>query len=536
MSWFRRSRWEIEGAPKPWGARPSIFRHLEAARLSAGGQPPDLPDETAASEGRVRWAAGAWDGVASHHMGASEDTEAVDALWTALGAVVRKAGEPELSRFYGLVTQMKVVGCADALVRKSREDAAIDRGCLRRLATWLVLEGADREPVKLGIVLLGVVGDEEARDVLVRLAGHDEFTLFSIVALGNLGLLDEIGLWEIARELRGWGRIHAVERLAGAQDPRVRRWLVREGWRNSIEDAYLALVCAEGGDLAGELAEARIDPELLSGASGILGALAQTTSGGGPTAGFEAYGDGVAAVRRYLVHAAAAGGDFFDVLVTSDLLRAVAETTSGDSSELLARGWTPEVRAEIAGLARRATERGKWEERILAVLDAPDAAEFERASQAATVLGLDVFEAQFQRLWRATDAASESWWYVTRTADPRRMARVVALAEERLPLDELATGPANEHGVGVAWKQHLTLGHVLQELRRFPGDGWTLLRAGLRSPVTWTRNMAIAALAAWDRAEWPEDLPAILERAAAEEPVAATRYNLARLMKGDPLS
>jgi hypothetical protein len=38
----------------------------------------------------------------------------------------------------------------------------------------------------------------------------------------------------------GWGRIQTVRRLAGTQDPQIKAWLLRHGFRNQIMDEYLA--------------------------------------------------------------------------------------------------------------------------------------------------------------------------------------------------------------------------------------------------------------------------------------------------------
>jgi hypothetical protein len=67
---------------------------------------------------------------------------------------------------------------------------------------------------------------------------------------------------------------------------------------------------------------------------------------------------------------------------------------------------------------------------------------------------------------------------------PARIDRVVALAEQVLTLDAIATGPAREIGIGRAWASHRHLDFVLQDLRRWPGKGWPLIHAGMRSPVS----------------------------------------------------
>jgi hypothetical protein len=90
-------------------------------------------------------------------------------------------------------------------------------------------------------------------------------------------------------------------------------------------------------------------------------------------------------------------------------------------------------------------------------------------------------------------------------------------------------------GIWRAWAPHHALDCVLQDLRRFPGKGWPLIRAGLRSPVTRNRNMAAAALAAWPQDTWPAEATALVEGAIGAEPNEGTKKWLERLRDGRPL-
>ena len=108
---------------------------------------------------------------------------------------------------------------------------------------------------------------------------------------------------------------------------------------------------------------------------------------------------------------------------------------------------------------------------------------------------------------------------------------MVALALERLPLEAIATGPADDLGLGRAWRAHSALGFVVQDLRRFPGRGWPLVAAALRSPVVRNRHGGVRALRAWGKGAWPpEALPAI-RRAIDEEPREDVRRSLIELLR-----
>jgi hypothetical protein len=535
MAWFGLSRWNIERAARPWGERPSILRSLEAAPLldPTRGGPPELPDEHVVRDGGICWAAGARDGVSLFHMGRGDSEETGQAVWSAIVAVVEAASDATVKRLYEAAMKGPTASAADAIVARVEEANSLDRGRALRLARWLTREAADREAVKLGVVLLGTLGNAGDRPALERLARHEEFTLFAVVALLNRNLATWRDLWEIAKDVHGWGRVHAVLRLAKCEDPRVRRWLLREGFRNAVMDEYLALVCAEAGDLAGELAEDQMDAELLDGAASLLSAIAGTTLGG-PSNGFEAYPGGVAAVRGFLSHAARRAGSLEQLLGASRLLQFV-ESSDIDWSQLAEHGWSDAVRSELAASARRVLELPEWRGRVLEEIKSTDRNRFGQASAAADHLGMDVWEAQFARLRGARDEVDACWWHVCRTQDPARMDRILAFAEETLPLDRIASGPSQDLGVGKELRPHRALDWVLQDLRRFPGRGWALLRSGLRSPVTRNRNMALTALSKWNRATWPTEARQLLEEAMHEEPEPKTRENMARVLRDQPL-
>ena len=536
MKWPSFSRWNIEQAARPWGDRPSILGFLDRVGRTSRDERelPALPDEDrVAGVGSFRWAPGASDGVGLYHTSSPPAQEVAAAVLSAIRAILEDANDSNLLRLYEAAMAAPAAHFTDPMLDLANREH-LDRRRVARLGRLLTREGADREIVKLGIVLLAMAGDEADRQSLELLARHDEFTLFAIGALVNAGLASELDLWAIAQDVRGWGRVHVVSRLGQCTDPRVRRWLVREGFRYAVTNEYLALVCAVGGDLVGELAEERIDTELLDGAASLLAALAETT-GGVPQPGFEAYPAGVDAVRAFFHHAQREAGSV-EQLLGAARLRRFAEDVRVDWEQLVPLGWTEPVRAELAETARRVVGLAEWPDRIREGIDSEDYNSFFEASAAADELGMDLWEAQFARLRSARYAKQTCWGHVCRTKDVDRMDRLLAYAEETLPLDRIASGPASESGFGDAFRSHHDLDWVLYELRHFPGRGWTLLRAGLRSPLVRNRNMAVAALEAWPRESWPADARSMLETARDEEPEATTRQDMERVLQAQSLA
>jgi hypothetical protein len=131
------------------------------------------------------------------------------------------------------------------------------------------------------------------------------------------------------------------------------------------------------------------------------------------------------------------------------------------------------------------------------------------------------------------EAGNDDGWYrVMDTDDPERIDRVIARAEQEIPLAEVATGPGEKTGLGPGWSHHGHLDFVVQGLRGFPGKGWRLIRAALRSPVVRNRHMALRALSSWDREDWPNDARPLLEQALREEPDGDVRTEIETLLAG----
>lgn len=119
--------------------------------------------------------------------------------------------------------------------------------------------------------------------------------------------------------------------------------------------------------------------------------------------------------------------------------------------------------------------------------------------------------------------------------DETRIGQVVEFAVANIDLAAIATGPADELGLGKGFEPHSCLDYVLQELRRFPGRGRGLVGAGLKSPVVRNRNIAVAALVAWPREDWPGGLDRWLQEATGCEPKDDVRERMQKVLRGESL-
>ena len=213
-----------------------------------------------------------------------------------------------------------------------------------------------------------------------------------------------------------------------------------------------------------------------------------------------------------------------------DKIKRFLEEEEGEAHDPVL-GW-PQRRALLLEHVHAILSRPGWERRIRKGFASRDSRTFHAATEAARGFGIDTWDVYFERL---REGEPHHWYFVMQTDDPIRIDRVVALAEERLPLERIATGPADELDVGPEFEHHRALGFLLQDLGRFPGKGWPLIRAGLQSPVTRNCHVALRALAEWGKQMWPKEAETLLRRTLEREPNEDTRDHMRRVLAGESL-
>ena len=474
--------------------------------------------------------AGAADGVAGHHAGAPESASQVEAV-VRLVVQATTARRP-LRRMHDLYEVLvggpPVLGWADA-VTDAIAATMTSREAVAQVGRWLVRTSTDREPAKFGVVLCGLAGAGTDKEVL-QIGGHEEFTLFAAVAIRRSAEDPDPLLLDLARRVHGWGRVHLVERLAESRRLDVRDWLLRGGYRNSILDEYVAYLVAERCFLRQALEATRVDDELLDGAGGLIVALLR----GGPAEDIDDYADGAGTVTAYLGHVRIRPLTLERLVVVAELRRWLAGA-GADWDDRSRRGWTATVREALEGATDDVLQRREVGTILEHGLGSPDAELFASADHLAKLLGVDTFNRHLAVLER-DPLHQRSWYRAVQQADAPRLVQLIALAESRLPLADVATGPADHLGLGPGFEPHGCLDAILQGLGPHPGCGWALVRTALASPVVRNRNMALRVLDQWGASRWPAAARQHLERAAAIEPNESAASRMHQLLDRGTLS
>ena len=514
------SRWTLADVDPPWDGEP-LYEILKVNGPSA-----TLPERPKRNEEELGWVAGALDGVTGHHFNRADDNQVQNRTKPIVGALTRLlkvSSQETVSALHKKLQADVLLSIADPLQEQIRASVLTSETRSSRLAEvgrYFAMRAADSESAKFGILLLELSGEDRDHPVLETLALHDEFTLYAALALRQLSSNPENVMWHLAQRVHGWGRVQVVERLDGTENRAIREWMLRDGFRNDIMDEYLAGICARTGKLHEALSANDVDRALLDGAAGIIKALLC----GGPADSIDDYPEGPLAIQEYLRHVIQTSDLSLQHLLCTGRLRYFLSEAAG-WEDRYSKGWTSAMRDEMISTCTRLMGRPDWKMKIDSALHSPDNRAFYEADAAAQALGIDTREIHFVRV-RSEPLKSFSWYRLLQQSNEDQIEEILDFAASALPLDEIATGPADSLGLGEKYAAHTVLDWILQDLKRFPGRGWGLIETGLQSPVTRNRNLALNALLEWPRPSWPEQAPPLLARLRAIEPNQKLRDRL----------
>ena len=521
------SRWTLDDVDPPWNGE-SLYKILKE-----NGPNATLPERPKHNENELGWVAGALDGVTGHHFTQAADEKIqsrTKPIVAALARLMKHSSQENVSALDRTLHAETLLSIADALQEQIKLNLLTNETRSSRVAEvgrYFATRAADRESAKFGILLLELLGEDSDRPVLEILALHDEFTLYAAIALCKLSADPENVLWQLAKKVHGWGRVQVVERLNGAKSPAIQAWMLRDGFRNDVMDEYLAVICARTGRLHEALSAKDVDRALLDGAAGIIKALLC----GGPADSIEDYPEGPTAIRGYLRHVNQTTDLVLEHLLCIGRVRYFLSEAAG-WEDRYSKGWTSAMRDEMLSTCTRLMGGPDWKMKIDSGLLSADNRVFYEADAAAQELGVDTREIHFDRV-RAEPVKSSSWYRLLQQTSENQIDEILTFAASALPLDEIATGPADSLGLGEKYAAHHALDWILQDLKRFPGHGWELIKIGLQSPVTRNRNMALNALLEWPRSSWPEQAFTLLTKLRTIEPNEKLRERLQATLESE---
>ena len=225
----------------------SIYESIKEAIVD--GQLPEdfsLPGSTA-GEGDVSFADGALDGITLYHMPPFEMKESdYQVMADAIKAAADHKFEIADSLFAQFSKENRAIAVCDDFQNYILDNqGSLKPGNLYEYAVRLIRSSDNRECVKYGLLILEfLVAEDEVKDIIRTLALSDEFTFFCVYIMKKWSGGNN-DIFETARRVHGWGRIHALELLKPLM-PRtdeIREWMLKEGINNNIAPFYSALTC-----------------------------------------------------------------------------------------------------------------------------------------------------------------------------------------------------------------------------------------------------------------------------------------------------
>lgn len=510
----------------PWSGKESICDFIRGHLDSSGklhSAFEDLPDSKEFfQDQKIRWVGGMMDSLVGGH---DKDANLVARkLYLLLKKQVSNPIDKNRRSTYLFAMQHEVIGYIDPLLEMIRKGFSFNSRVFKREAVWLATKSAHRNPVKLGIALLGLFQCDDQLDILITLGKHDEFTLYSVVAIQNGTENSNRHLFELAKHIDGWGKINLLQRLDPDTDE-IKDWFLRKGCSNSIMNEYLAYTCAVKGNLNEALNQENIDLELFKGAGIIIDALIS----GGPAEDIDDYRDSMAVIVAYVGHSQRRASDLADYLVLANI-KNYLEQEPEEWAKRWEAGWTEAIRANVLNDCIELMGRKVWTDLVWVEIDSKDHYKHYQAVRAGKILKLDLWPTLFSQLQE--DNLNDSLYCdLMRTDDPRRVSQVAEFAVNALPLTEIASGPKDEMALGREFQTHSCLDYIIQELDCHEGVGKPLISTALWSPSIRNRNMALKVLKAWKPEFWPEDAKDILIKLQSAEPDEDIKNEVAELLE-----
>lgn len=214
-----------------------IFEYIQE-NLVNGELPRDFRLPFEVTKNSLPFVDGAEDGIKFYHTYpsrmAEESLSFLDEMLHAASRGDYDSGVDNLIRFAEMNSAIAVVSDFQEYIAKQDW---IESEKLFDFAL-LCLINYDINVVKYGLEMTALFPEpfDEVKDVICTLGLCNEFTIFAIFNMLHWRHSNDI-IFELAKRVYGWGRIHAVNHLKPENDE-IKKWLLEEGVNNDIHPDY----------------------------------------------------------------------------------------------------------------------------------------------------------------------------------------------------------------------------------------------------------------------------------------------------------
>ena len=278
----------------------SIYELIKTSIQTNGELPEDFKLPPKDPNG-IPWADGAMDGVYIYHtVRKEEDIEALKSIVFQISEGKFEEAQTNLDKLdFSMVSRR-----SSLLNWIVQEEEKINLNNLYKFATLQLTTSKNIELIKFCLSVLTLMNIETDKDTIEKvktLALSDEFTLYCldilVYCLDILVQLEDLNeeIFEIAKKVKGWGRIYIIEYLQ-ATNNEIKEWILEEGCHNNVLPAYTAYTCAEKINLIEILNQDKISNKKFNDISYLMNALLDETA----ITGISALEDRELLIERYL--------------------------------------------------------------------------------------------------------------------------------------------------------------------------------------------------------------------------------------------
>jgi len=420
------------------------------------------------------YADGARDGIYIYHMKHETiDNDDYELIKKAVEAMSNHEYEKADELFILLVENNMAITLISPLqhyIIDKKDD--LKAGNIYEYAVGTIQTSDNIEHIKCGLIILELMNtnNNELKDVIRTLALSDEFTLYCVYIMktwkgGNTDIFN------IAKNVRGWGKIHAVKELR-ALDPlydEIRQWILKEGIDNDVLPSYSSLDCWKNGSVGntlytnptyeqfryiGKIIDALLDEDAVQG----LSALDKRKD----------------IIMVFLNEAKKMPLVIEDYMVIYNIYKYFEEISDSENilSECVKNLNSSQARTKILN----AVKKGK-------------------AIDLAIMVGIDYKPYIFSLMKYTLKDNYYLCHYLIDDNDYRK--ELLKVYKRDLPLKQMISVPTHDLGFAKQYHNETILEFLLQELRRYPLEGIEFVETGLQCKPIRTRNSSLAVLMNW---------------------------------------
>ena len=443
----------------------SIYELIKSSIQSDGSLPENfsLPQEE--TDG-ISWADGAMDGVFLYHTARNEDS--IEPLKDIIFQISEGKFEEADNNLNNL--NFSMVSIKIPLLKwifQKRENINADN--LYKFAISQLTTSKNKECIKFSLSVLSLIGVENDTETLEKikiLALSDEFTLYCLNIIEHLENSNN-EIFEIAKKVRGWGRIHSIPYLEVTNNE-IKEWILEKGCHNEVVPSYTALTCAKKINLLEILNEENISNNRFNDISYLVAALLDE----GAATGISALENKEVLIEKYLEKAkdlSSSEDDYHTVMMIKEYIE--------DSED---------INNDFIKTCDEILTSEKTENKIKELMEEGSSYDI------AKYIKIDTDEYALKYL---ENNLLKNPYIMNYISKKENMEKIVLSLEKNLPLEKMKGLPTDK--INFINNKFTALNVVVRTLENFKGTGENLIIFALNSPYVDVRYGAANTLEKW---------------------------------------